>query len=169
MTEPTRLSQPQGPQPLQVLFADGREAPPPAWLRENCPDEEGVCLLILDAWEQAPARLIAELIERSLAVVVVGWAGDRSWRAAATAAGAFGCLSEATPLEDKISLLRSARRYRSARQETASLRSQHDRLCLELVQSFGGAMEQLTAAQHDACRGRDAFEDLRLRVIRTLA
>ena len=83
-------------------------------------------------------------------------------------AGAFGCLSETTPQEDRIGLLHSARRYQSAQSETASLRSQHDRLCGELVQSFGDAMEKLSVARHDARSICASLEELRLRVIRTL-
>ena len=152
----------------QVLFADGRRAPTPRWVLESSAEGENICLILLDPHRQIPVALISDLVERWSAVVVIGPAGAGSWREEAMSAGAFGCLSETTPQEDRIGLLHSARRYQSAQSETASLRSQHDRLCGELVQSFGDAMEKLSVARHDARSICASLEELRLRVIRTL-
>lgn len=154
---------------LRVLFADGCQAPTPSWALEGRTEGENICLILLDPYQQTPVALISDLVERCLAVVVIGSTGAGSWREEAMAAGAFGCLSETTPQEDRIGLLHSARRYQAARSEMASLRSYHDRLCGELVQSFGDAMEKFLAARHDAGCLCLALEELRLRVIRTLA
>ncbi len=166
MTEPTHATKQDAR--LHVLGADGRRAPIPDWAIDGRLDAADLCLLLLGPADETPVGLISALTEQPLAVVVVGPAAEQGWRDTVMSAGAFGCLSDTTPREDRISLLHAARRYQTARSEIAWLRTHHDRLCAELVQSFGDAMEKLVAAQDDASRIRAALEDIRIRVIKTL-
>lgn len=171
MTEQTYRSSAVTYQSIQVLSPDGRPAPVPDWLEsgslwENAADTP-IVLVVLDSRCQVPTSLIARSCD-SATVLVMGPCDRRSWREESLAAGAFGCLSAATPLEDRVGLLIAAVRYEATRSEISTLRQHSDRLCFELVQSFGDAMNKLSGARDEAGRIRRALEDIQLRVLRTL-
>lgn len=154
---------------LQVVSAAGLPAEAPSWLQvENSWGRtSGVSLLVLDDADALPENLIEKLAETS-AVVVFGPGGGSSWREAALQAGAFGCLSGATPPADRNGLILAAVRYQAARAECASLREHHDRLCLELVTSFGEAMDRLSSVRNEVRTESSALEEIRLRILRAL-
>jgi hypothetical protein len=156
------------PERLTVVSVQGQRLPAPEW--ESVTEIEGskVCVITLEEAGDVPADLIADFDRRSYVVIVVGPAEHAAWRNAAVAAGAFGCLSRDAALEDKLGMVRSAARHQAARSQLEWLRSHHDRLCSELVQSFGNAMKQLSEAKSDAGDVRSSLQEMRFRVIRAL-
>ena len=157
---------------VQAPAADGLPVPLPSWLDadnswKNAAEERGISLVVLDSRSRVPTSLIAR-VQESAAVLVLGPRDGRTWREEALAAGAFGCLSAATPAEDRANLLLAAIRYQAARSEISALRQHCDRICYELVQSFGLAMEKLAHANNEARTIRDVLEDIRVRIVRTL-
>ena len=171
MTETTHSLSPIANRTIQVLSADGQPAPMPIWLESegswtNAADPS-IVLVILGSCSEVPTSLITKA-SKSATVVVLGPRDGHAWRGEALAAGAFGCLSSATPDEDSVGLVVAAVRYSMARSEANALRQYFDRLCSELVQSFAEAMEKLAGARDEAGRTRRVLEDIQLRVLRSM-
>jgi hypothetical protein len=154
---------------LQVLSAAGLPAKTPDWLQvdESWGSPSGITLVVLNSGDEFGANLVEKLAE-SATVLVFGPSAGSGWREAALEAGVFGCLSDATPLEDRNGLILAACRHHAARAEYKTLRKHHDRLCLELVTSFGEAMDKLSNVKDEVRSESSALEEIRLRILRAL-
>jgi hypothetical protein len=127
----------------------------------------GITVITLPSSGEVPNDRIRELSGDST-VIVSGPPGGSGWRAAALAAGAFGCFSEETPLEDRACLMMAAVRYRSAQQDAAAVRRHSERLCFELLQSYGSAREELAESKEEASRIQRSLCEIQQRILQAL-
>ena len=127
----------------------------------------GVALVSFESGDRLPSALIRRLSEAQT-VLVSGPLGECQWREQALAAGAFACLSAATPAAEKAGFYRAAAKHQAAQSEIRRLRHESERICHDLVHSFGSAMERLSQARQETGKFRGVLEDTRLRIVRTL-
>ncbi len=160
------------PQSVTTLSSDGSVASLPDWLAHDrswalAADGAAIVVVMLNASGDVPASLIGRVGEQAT-VLVVGPTSVASWREESLAAGAFNCLSRATSPDDRTGLLLAAIKYETARGELRAFHQHSEQLCYELVESFGGAMEQLQVAEGKVSKTRDMLDDIRERIVRAL-
>ena len=104
--------------------------------------------------------------EQAPPLIVFGQPSGPKWPKRALEAGAFGYLPLDTNLEHQAGLLAAAVRYREMQNKVQLLLQESERLCADLVGSFGQTSEKLTDKIQEVQKAQKALQDVQARIVK---
>jgi DNA-binding NtrC family response regulator len=125
-------------------------------------------LLLSPTDEAATVDLITQTTqgEQTPPVVVFGKPSGVKWPKRAIQAGAFGYLPMDAKLEQQAGLLAAAVRFREMQKQVQLLVNESERLCGELVGSYGQTSEKLAGTMEEVQKAKQALQDVQAKIIK---
>lgn len=125
-------------------------------------------LLLSPGDEEATVELIRQTVQGDQAppVIVFGAVSGMKWPKKALQAGAFGYLPLDAKVEQQAGLLAAAVRFREMQLKVQLLLDESERLCADLVGSYGQASEKLTDTMGEAQKAQKALQEVQAKIIK---
>ena len=126
-------------------------------------------ILLLSAGDEAATvELIRQTAqgEQAPPVVVFGAVSGMKWPKRALQAGAFAYLPLDANVEQQAGLLAAAVRFREMQVKVQLLLDESERLCADLVGSYGQASEKLTDTREEAQKAQKALQEVQAKIIK---